>query len=288
MVRRVVLIFALASVAWQPATAQKTRPGNRAPEGVHPTQPAPVAEADPSAIAPSTDSLAAISRRGRALAVRDSIAWLGAAAMTSLSLPVDSVRRLIVRHTDAGWEVASGVLSDDGAAYLISEIATPGIQATWASTLFDPPEADTEYFANAARAIEASIAMFHRPEGRPYVATAIPADDGPWWLVYVYPSPTTTGSWPRGGDMRFRVSGDGRVIMESRRLHDSITEYSVRTARPASALLDRDPVVSGDCPEDTDVFHVLQRRPAIPELMLAGKYRYRIDVDGSIRLLPNN
>ena len=76
--------------------------------------------------------------------------------------------------------------------------------------------------------------------------------------------------------------------MESRRLHDSITEYSVRTARPASALFDRDPVVSGDRPEDTDVFHVLQRRPSIPELMLAGKYRYRIDVDGSIRLLPNN
>ena len=68
--------------------------------------------------------------------------------------------------------------------------------------------------------------------------------------------------------MRFRVSDDGRVIMESRRLHDSITEYSVRTARPASALLGREPVVSGDTPEDTDVFHVLQRRPAIPELMV--------------------
>ena len=88
--------------------------------------------------------------------------------------------------------------------------------------------------------------------------------------------------------MRFRVSSDGRVIIEARQLHDSITEYSVRTARPANALISRDPVVSGDTPEDTDVFHVLQRRPAIPELMFAGKYRYRIDVDGSIRLLPNN
>ena len=288
MVRRDVLIFAVASVAWQPASAQKTRPASPAPAQVDKIRHAPVAEAVPPTIAPSTDTLAAISRRGRALAARDSVAWLGAAAMTSLSLPADSIRRLIVRHTDDGWEVASGGLSADGAAYLISEIATPGIQATWASTLFDTPEADTEYFANAARAIDASIAMFHRPEGRPYVATAVPADDGPWWLVYVYPSPTTAGSWPRGGDMRFRVSGDGRVIMESRRLHDSITEYSVRTARPASALLDRDPVVSGDAPEDTDVFHVLQRRPALPELMLAGKYRYRIDVDGSIRLLPNN
>ena len=288
MVRKGVLTIALAWVAWQPAVAQKSKPENPAAKEVPSNPTTRVVEAVPPAIPPSTDTLAAISRRGRALAVRDSIAWLGAAAMTSLSFPVDSIRRLIVRHSDDRWEVASGTLSDDGAAYRIAEIATPGIQATWASTLFDPPEPDTDYFANAARAIEASIAMFHRPEGRPYIATAIPADDGPWWLVYLYPSPTTTGSWPRGSDMRCRVSGDGRVIIEARQLHDSITEYSVRTARPANALISRDPVVSGDTPEDTDVFHVLQRRPAIPELMLAGKYRYRIDVDGSIRLLPNN
>ena len=288
MVRTGVLTIVVAWVAWQPVVAQKSKPRTLPRREVVPNPTVTVAEAAPAATAPSSDTLAAISQRGHALAVRDSIGWLGAAAMTSLSLPIDSVRRLIVRHTDRGWEVASGVLSDDGATYLIAEIATPGIQATWASTPFDPPEPDTGFFANAARAIEASIAMFHRPEGRPYVATAIPADDGPSWLVYIYPSPTTTGTWPRGGDMRFRVSGDGRVIMESRRLHDSITEYSVRTARPASALLSREPVVSGDTPEDTDVFHVLQRRPAIAELMLAGKYRYRIDVDGSIRRLPNN
>ena len=60
--------------------------------------------------------------------------------MTSLSLPTDSIRRLIVRHSENGWEVASGVLSDSGATYHISEIATPGIQAACASTLFDPPE----------------------------------------------------------------------------------------------------------------------------------------------------
>jgi hypothetical protein len=283
-----VLLFALALVAWQPAFAQKPKPARLAPKAVIPKRPAPVVEAAPPAVPPTPDSLAAISRRGRALAVTDSIAWRGADAMTSLSLPEDSIRRLIVRRTGNGWEVASGVLSDDGAAYLISEIATPGIQAAWASTLFDPPQPDTSYFARAARAIETSITMFRRPVARPYIATAIPAADGPWWFVYLYPAPLESGSWPRGGDMRFRVSADGRVITESRRLHESITEYNVRTARPASALLERESLVSGDTPEDTDVFHVVQRRPAIPEIMLAGKYRYRIDVDGSMRLLPNN
>jgi hypothetical protein len=283
VVRSGVLILALASVAWQPALGQKAKSAKRSQTVVVHDPPVPAAEA----VHPSPDSLAAISRRGRALAVVDSIAWLGADAMTSLSLPRDSIRRLVVRSTARGWEVASGVLSDDGSIYLISEIATPGIQAAWASTLFDPPQPDTAYFARAARAIETSITMFRRPAARPYIATAVPADDGPWWLVYLYPAPVVTGSWPRGGDIRFRVSADGRVITESRRLHETVTEYNVRTARPASALIDRESPVSGDTPEDTDVFHVIQRRPAIPELMLAGKYRYRIDLDGSIRLLPN-
>src|SRR4030095_6764758 len=165
VVRKGVLTIALAWVAWQPAVAQKSKPENPAAKEVPSNPTTRVVEAVPPAIPPSTDTLAAISRRGRALAVRDSIAWLGAAAMTSLSFPVDSIRRLIVRHSDGRWEVASGTLSDDGAAYRIAEIATPGIQATWASTLFDPPEPDTDYFANAARAIEESIAIFHRPAG---------------------------------------------------------------------------------------------------------------------------
>jgi len=208
--------------------------------------------------------------------------------MTSLSLPSDSIQRLITHKTDRGWEVAFGTISDDGIDFLLSELATPGIQATWATTPFEPPQASTDYFLRAARAIETAVAMFRRPAPRIYIATTVPAEDGPWWFVYLYPAPGEKGSWPRGGDMRFRVSADGRVITESRRLHEAITEYNVRTARPASALLDRQAPVSGDTPEDTDVFHVLQRRPAIPALMAAGKYRYRIDVDGSIRLLPNN
>ena len=83
--------------------------------------------------------------------------------------------------------------------------------------------------------------------------------------------------------MRFRVSADGRAITETRRLHDSITEYSVRTPRPPAPV--EQPIDAGNAPEDTDVFHVLQRRPALPELMSVGRYRYRIDVDGTIRLL---
>jgi len=218
---------------------------------------------------------------------RDSIAWLGGDAMQALSLPVDSVRRLITRRTQRGWEVASGTLSTDGRTFLISQLATPGIQeGLWSTSVFDPPALDSGHFADAARAIESSLAMSGPTARRPYVAMAMPTDDGRGWWVYLYPASVVNGVYLRGGDMRFRLSADGRVITESRRLHEAITDFSVRTARSANWPTEKESLVSGDTPEDTDVFHVLQRRPQLPEFMVAGKYRYRIDVDGSIRLLP--
>ena len=280
MVRR-VLIIAFATAVAAPLLAQ-SRP-KRAPKSTTASKPTPVVAAPPS-----DDSLAAITRRGRAISAADSVSWLASGAMTSLSSPPDGIRRLIARRTEDGWEVAAGNLSSDETAFLISRLATPGIQADrWASSLFEPPRADTGYFARAARAIEASLTMFLPVEHRPHIATVIPADDGPWWLVYVYPAPIEAGIWPRGGDMRFRVSADGRIVTEARRLHETIAEYSVRTARSATTKPgDGQPPVSGNAPEDTDVFHIIQRRPALPELMKAGRYQYHIDVSGGIRLLP--
>ena len=280
---RYALPLALALAAAAPLLAQSSPPDT---SGV--TKPTPTPAQSPlDSAPPSADSLAAVSRRGRAIAEADHIVWLANGAIESSYLPVDSIRRFIPRRTDRGWEVADGRLSDDGSTYLISRLATPGIQPdVWASSLFDPALPDTGYFARAARAIESSLTMFRPVEQRPYIATILPADDGPSWHVYLYPAPTVEGTWPRGGDMRFRVSADGRIVTEARRLHETIAEYSVRTARSATTKAeDGQPAVSGNAPEDTDVFHVIQRRPALPELMTVGRFQYQIDVDGGIRLL---
>ena len=179
-----------------------------------------------------------------------------------------------------------GTLSANADTFNVGQLATPGIQPNkWASTLYEPAEPDTGYFLRAARAVEASIAMFRPAVRRPYAAMAIPADDGLWW-VYLYPTPIQPGLYPRGGDMRFRISADGRVVLEFRQMHAAIDEYSARSARSSSVTKpESQVVVSGDAPEDTDVFHVIQRRPALPELVRAEHFQYRIDVDGSVRLL---
>src|SRR6187402_2556123 len=120
MVRRVLTsAFAIAVAA--PLTAQ-TR-SHRAPNSTPTTRTTPVVSAPPS-----DDSLAGIAKRGRAIFTADSVAWLASGAMTSLSTPQDSVRRLIARQTDHGWEVAAGTLSSDDSVYLVAQLATPGIQ----------------------------------------------------------------------------------------------------------------------------------------------------------------
>jgi hypothetical protein len=275
------LFAAIVVVLTLPAALSAQKPkAPRASKSATTTRPAVA-----TPFVPNADSLSAISRRGRTIAEYDRVTWLATGAMTLPSSYQNSVRKLIARQTATGWEVALGELTESGNEFRVSTIATPGMQTTWASQVFDPPVADTGYFARAARAIETALVMFHPVARRPYIATAVPAEDGPWWWVYVYPSPLQEGVWPRGGDMRFRVSADGRVITESRRLHDEITEYSVRSARMTAVTADGLSILKGNVPEDTDVFHILQRRPALPELMTAGKHRYRIDVDGRITIL---
>ena len=43
--------------------------------------------------------------------------------------------------------------------------------------------------------------------------------------------------------------------------------------------------VLDDVPEDTDVFHVLSRKPSVPQLIATRKYVYQVAVDGSINYL---
>lgn len=269
---RAALVLALA---WSPLAAQQN-PWNRQP--------------DPS---PFGDSLLAIARRGRALAEIDHAMGLAADAMASPWTSESGVRFLVGREQNGRWEIAAGSLSASADTFFVHELATPGIQPRrWAESRFDPPRPDTGYFARAARATATSIAMFHPAPGRAYAAAAVPDDAGPWWWVYIYPIPTTDGVWPRGGDVRYRVSADGRVITETRHLHESVSDYSARTASVRMAgrtdtKVEQDSLPERETPEDTDVFHVLQRRPALPELMTVGRFRYRIDVDGTIRLLGN-
>ena len=100
------------------------------------------------------------------------------------------------------------------------------------------------------------------------------------------PAVTKEGVWPLGGDVRYRVSPDGAKVVEKRQLHKSIIE------REAPEQNDEKQVAMGmhthildDVPEDSDVFHVLSRKPSVPEVIATTQYVFQVDVDGAIKYL---
>jgi hypothetical protein len=95
------------------------------------------------------------------------------------------------------------------------------------------------------------------------------------------------GVWPLGADTRYLISADGRVILEKRRLHNTVIEFSARKPPQPGAKVEASThtAVLAEIPEDTDVFHVLTRTPRVPEYVMTDHFVYRIDTDGTIHFL---
>ena len=118
-------------------------------------------------------------------------------------------------------------------------------------------------------------------EDRPYNTAILPAPGGDLY-VYIYPAQTKNNIWPLGGDVRFTISADGKQIIETRRMHKAILDMEFDPARnPVAGTHSH---VLSDVPEDTDVFYVLNRRPLIPEYIVAGNHIFVVNTDGSIQV----
>jgi hypothetical protein len=235
-------------------------------------------------VAPTPDSLAAITRRGRLLARYDFVAWHATDAVVALRPAAGEVRGYIARDTDSGWVAVFGRLSEDSATFLIAYEArqTAARPDSFAVTRHAPARPDTSYYASAARALAVAREAFGTTT-RPYNAAALPADSNTWW-VYLLPAQTITSVYPLGADVRYLVSGDGRRIITKRQMHNTIIEFGTKSdsgtfaAGMHTAVLD-------NVPEDSDVFHVLARRPRVPHYVVSDAFVYRIDPDGVIHLL---
>jgi hypothetical protein len=181
------------------------------------------------------------------------------------------------------WEVVFGRLDPATSAFLIAYRA---VQRSAGDTIYDaralsPREADPDHYARAARALDVARAAFGSVN-RPYNAMVIPAGDQGDWFVYLVPAPTQPGIFPLGGDVRYRVSPDGRTLIARRRLHNTVLEYTGHTKPNAQQVASYHTAVLDDRPEDTDVFHVLSREPKLPEYIASQSYVFRVDLDGRI------
>jgi hypothetical protein len=240
-----------------------------------------VAGQDGAGAAPSAE-LAAISERGRALAAYDQAAWHATDAVQMANPKTAQGQHYLARLEGGRWTVVFGALNAEKSAFLIDyeAVAQPGKPGQFEVKRDDPPREDGGFYLFAARALELALADFGRP-ARPYNAAVLPAEDGRLY-VYLYPAQVKANVYPLGGDVRYLVTGDGEKILEKRQLHKTILETGpVKGKKVAEGVHTH---VLRDVPEDTDVLHVLQRNPSVPEMVGTAHYVYEIGVDGAIRV----
>jgi len=230
---------------------------------------------------PATEAeLAQITERGRNLAAYDVAAWYATDAVIALKPAEGSVVRYIAKRTGDRWTVAFGRLNETRDKFLISYEATQGsAPKEFKASSLGPPREDAGFFLFAARAIDTALADF-KGEARPYNVAVLPAPSDRLY-VYVLPAQTQNGVYPLGGDARYLISGDGLKMIEKRQMHKAIIEFSGAGNAEAgyhTAIMDQ-------IPEDSDVFHVLARKPSLPEWIATKSFVYQIQPDGSIKYL---
>lgn len=226
-----------------------------------------------------------ITARGRALYEYDVAAWHSTDAVLALKPAEGSFTFYIGKKTDKGWTVAYGKLSDKKDKYLIAYEAAQGASVReFKVTKYDAPKEDTGYFFNGAKALLAALTAFQsasRAE-RPYNFAVLPAPNDEFF-VYALPAQTQTGVFPLGWDYRFRVSKDGAKVLETRRMHAAIIEFSAPPGVKPEAGYHT--AVLDEIPEDSDVFHVLARTPSVPEWVITKTFVYQIAPEGGIKYI---
>ena len=228
----------------------------------------------------SEAELAQITERGRNLHEYDVAAWYATDAVLALKPTEGSVTRYIAKRSDNGWTVAFGRLNESRDKFLIAyEAIQGGTPKEFTAAKFGNPKEDAGFFLFAARAIDTSLADF-KGEQRPYNVAVLPAPSNQQY-VYVVPAQTDSKVFPLGGDARYLISGDGLKIIEKRQMHKAIIEFSApNNVQPEAGY---HTAIMDQVPEDSDVFHVLARKPSVPEWIATRLFVYRVETDGKIR-----
>jgi hypothetical protein len=230
---------------------------------------------------PFDADLTAITERGRALAAYDQAVWHATDAVQTANPKTVQGQRYLARLENQRWTVVFGFLSPDKTKFLITYEAAQGNKPqSFSVSHDDPPKEDTGFYLVAARALEMALADFGQPS-RPYNSAVLPAASNQMY-VYLYPAPIKAGIYPLGGDVRYLLSADVQKILEKRQLHKTILETP--PAKGKKAVYGFHSHVTSDVPEDTDILHVLQQDPAVPEMVATAHFTYEIATDGSIRI----
>lgn len=228
---------------------------------------------------PAQAELDATTARGRMMMEYDIAAWHATDVVQDMKPEQGAFRYYIAKKEDAGWVVAFGRLNETRDKFLIVYEATQGTRPDFfTAKRYEPPLEDKGFYLFAARAFDGALKDF-QAEKRPYNTYAIPTGDGQLF-AYILPAQVDDHVFPLGGDVRYTFAVDGSAMLAKRQMHKSILEFKVDTKMVAGTHTH----VLTLSPEDSDVFHVLTRRPSVPEYVATlDKHLYVIQTDGTIK-----
>jgi hypothetical protein len=86
--------------------------------------------------------------------------------------------------------------------------------------------------------------------------------------------------------VRYLVSADGLKILARRQMHQSVLDFAAPKGKNTVAGFHTH--VLSDEPEDTDVLHVLQQDPPLPELIRTKHFMYQVAANGTISVQKVN
>lgn len=247
---------------------------------------------------PPENLLTDITKRGKEIADYDNACWHATDALKEkFGLKSKETKYFLAEKGDKsdksdtkGWVVYFGKLNADEDKFLIVYEADCGTDPKSVKDVsvkkHEPPKEETGDLLLKALALRTCHAVF-LPGKFTYNSCVLSAPNGEHY-VYFYPGSTTAGLYLLGGDVRYRVAHDGQHIVETRTMHRSVLPYP----RPVpesmgdyKALIGLHSALVDNIPEDTDVFHVLSRKPKVPEMIITKKFVYQIGVDGAIEYM---
>jgi len=248
-----------------------------------PVVPAPAGTTKP----PSATELNKITERGKDLYEYDKACSQATDALLAAVKNSAGFKLFVAFPEHDIWHVAFGTMSDDGESFLIAYEVTLKPKTPADVKSYDIFKLDKSEFYRRGKALNACRAKM-KSTGPLMNYAAIPSDASKtiYW-VYQFPGTTEPGVYLLGGDVRYLVSISDNKILETRQMHRSVLPWPKRADIPTgTAITDGcHSAILEDEPEDTDVFHVLLRKPQVPEYIATANWIFRVDVDGSIRLV---
>lgn len=235
-------------------------------------------------IRPAQPMLDQISMRGRDLFEYEKVSIVGTdALLAKIKPPPDKFDYYVAARSSDGWRLYFGKLNTSKSEFAIwYEVNLTG--GAPQVSLYDQPKVDTGGICARARAVAVCLPLSRRTGAT--MNYAVLPESADKYFVYVYPGTNKPGTYLLGGDVRYLVSGTDGKILVTKQLHRGVTEYPSQDlpkgSEPVSGMHS---AIMDDVPEDTDVLHVLLRRPQLPEYVLTEHWLYQVNEDGSIRFV---